>query len=284
LAWLEVRAVGGTLVMRIEDVDRGRCRREYEAFLLDDLRWLGLDWDEGPDVGGAFGPYRQSERDDYFLAALRALDTYECTCTRRELHETSQADGQEPRYSGRCRAGNLDPNRPRSVRWRAPNVEIRVCDSICGDVVQNLAQDAGDFILRRSDGAFAYQLAVVVDDAAMKITSVVRGQDLLASTPRQIGLQRALGVATPEYAHVPLIFGSDGQKLSKRHGAPDLGQLRAGGADPRHVIADLARSLGLIDTAVDSVEPRELVGFYSRDLLRAAPIGGQAEAERSRRT
>ncbi|PRQ07313.1 tRNA glutamyl-Q(34) synthetase GluQRS [Enhygromyxa salina] len=269
LAWLQVRAAGGRFVLRVEDLDPQRSRPEHEARQLEELRWLGLDWDEGPDVGGPNGPYRQSERGDLYAAALAQLDTFACTCTRRELREVASAPhGAEPIYPGTCRAGPSRPGKPASQRWRVPSGEVWFDDQIAGRRGQDVAVEVGEFVLRRADGAWAYQLAVVVDDAAMGVTHVLRGADLIDSTARQILLQRSLGVPTPSFAHAPLIVGADGYKLNKRHGAPDLSALRAAGVDPRRVVAALAVSAGLLDTAHerDGVEPRELLADF--DLAR----------------
>ncbi len=267
LAWLSIRAAHGAFVMRIEDLDPARCKPEFEALVLADLRWLGLDWDEGPDVGGAYGPYRQSERGALYEAALARLSTFACSCTRRELRLTSVAPhGLEPVYPGTCEHGPVDPTRPLSSRWHAPRGRIAIDDAIAGTIEQDVETEIGDFVLRRADGAWAYQLAVVVDDAAMAIDEVVRGEDLLASTPRQVLLGRALGLPVPRFAHVPLLLGPDGQKLSKRHGAPSIAELREGGADPARVVAVLARSAGLVDGHVRRVTPRELVDDF--DLAR----------------
>jgi glutamyl-tRNA synthetase len=266
LAWLQVRAAGGSFVMRVEDLDPQRSKPEHERAQLDDLRWLGLDWDEGPDVGGPHGPYRQSERFELYRDALARLDTYPCTCTRKELRETSLAPhGAEPIYPGTCRVGPSHPGRPESLRWRVPEGEVGFDDLVLGPHGQDVAREVGDFVLRRGDGAWAYQLAVVVDDAAMAITHVTRGADLLDSTARQILLERTLALPVPVHAHVPLIVGPDGEKLSKRHGAPDLGELRERGVDPRRVVAILAQSCDLLPGDLDPdvrVSPRELLAGF----------------------
>lgn len=272
LAWLHIRALGGRFVLRIEDLDPGRSRPHFERWMLEDLRWLGLDWDEGPDVGGRYGPYRQSERAASYEAALARLDTYECTCTRREVRDASVAPhGMEPVYPGTCARGPQRPDRPRSIRWRVPHGEVRVLDAIAGELRQDVAREVGDFVLRRSDGAWAYQLAVVVDDADMRITDVLRGADLVDSTPRQVLLAHALGWSAPRYAHAPLVRGADGEKLSKRHGAPDLGRLREGGADPERVVAILAHSSGLVPPRVRRVHPTELVADFDPNALAPGP-------------
>ncbi len=270
LAWLYTRQQGGRFVLRIEDNDFTRSRPEFEQRIYRDLAWMGLDWDEGPDVGGPFGPYRQSERVSIYERESARLDTFECSCTRRELRASARrSPGGEVIYPGTCREGPLHPERPTALRWRAPAGVVRVDDLVHGAeaAVDDIARDVGDFILRRRDGVWAYQLAVVVDDAAMRITDVVRGDDLRFCTPRQVHLLRALGRDAPRYAHVPLIFGPDGQKLSKRHGAPDLSALREGGATPERTIAVLARSLGLLPDDVPAISARAL-------LRRLPPVFG----------
>jgi glutamyl-tRNA synthetase len=264
LAWLDVRSRGGAMVLRIEDNDFTRARVEFEDRIGRDLAWLGLDWDEGPDVGGRFAPYRQSERGAVYEAALARLETYPCTCTRAELRAlpTMGATG-EAVYPGTCRRGPSHPGRPAAIRWRVPDGAIEFVDRVLGPQRQQVAREVGDFVLRRADGAWAYQLAVVVDDGAMQIDSVLRGADLLDSTPRQILLQRALGLPTPTYGHVPLILGPGGAKLSKRDGAPDLSALRETGVAPERVIAVLARSVGLVGDGVARVTAAELAGEFA---------------------
>ncbi|MEX1368179.1 MAG: tRNA glutamyl-Q(34) synthetase GluQRS [Nannocystaceae bacterium] len=266
LSWLWARSQRGRYVMRVEDLDPVRSRSQHERDQLDDLRWMGLDWDEGPDVGGPHGPYRQSERGEHYAAALARLSTFECTCTRRELREATFAPhGREPVYPGTCRQSVSDPQRPRAIRWHAPAGIVEVHDAVLGPHDEDVAAQVGDFILRRSDGAWAYQLAVVVDDAAMGVTHVLRGADLWTSTARQVALQRALGLPTPRYAHVPLVLGPDGEKLGKRHGAPDLTRLRLDGADPQRLVATLARSAGLVGPRVQRVRPASLVADFELD-------------------
>lgn len=263
LAWLWARSLGGRFVMRVEDLDPGRSRIQHEQDQLADLRWMGLDWDEGPDVGGPHGPYRQSERSELYAEALARLSTFECTCTRRELREATFAPhGREPVYPGTCRRGPTHPERPRAIRWHTPPGTVTVHDAVQGEHHEDVAAEVGEFVLRRSDGAWAYQLAVVVDDAAMGVTHVLRGADLWTSTARQVLLQQVLGLPTPAFAHVPLVLGPDGNKLGKRHGAPDVTRLRQEGADPQHLVATLARSAGLVGAGVERVRPRELVGDF----------------------
>jgi glutamyl-tRNA synthetase len=276
LAWLAARAAGSAFVMRVEDLDGPRVRPGLEARILDELRWLGIDWDEGPDAGGPAGPYRQSERGGRYAAALAALRdaglVYPCFCSRAEIAAASQAphgagdDG--PRYPGTCRgltaaeAAARAARRAPAWRFRVPAEPIAFDDAIHGRCVHDVAAEVGDFVVARADGVAAYQLAVVVDDAAMGIEEVVRGDDLLSSTARQLLLYRALGLTAPRFAHVPLVTGPDGARLAKRHGALSLGELRERGADPGAVAGLLAALSGLAAEGA-RLAPRELVSAFS---------------------
>lgn len=260
LAELFTRARDGAFVLRIEDLDTPRNRPGAARELLADLRWLGLDWTEGPDIGGPLGPYTQSARQALYTAALARLDAagllYPCYCTRAELNTLASAPhaGQTtPRYPGTCRHLSTQQRTQLEAAGRRPSLRFRVPeriyafdDLVAGPVAENVAQKTGDFIVRRSDGILAYQLAVVVDDALMGITQVVRGADLLDSTPRQLALYDALGYPAPaEYAHVPLALTADGHRLSKRESAAGLAPLRAQGWNPEQVLGLLASSVGL---------------------------------------
>lgn len=268
LAWLCARAADGALLLRIEDLDPERCRPEYAAQLRDDLRWLGLDWDaEGTP---------QSLRSDVYEEAFSTLAArgllYPCYCTRAALHAASapHASDGTPVYAGTCR--NLtEAQRAAQTRrpaWRVlvPDAVYGVDDRLQGRFEENLARDCGDFILRRSDGVFAYQLAVVVDDAAMGVTQVVRGYDLLSSTPRQIYLQQLLGLRTPSYAHVPLLCAPDGRRLSKREHDLDLGALRQR-MRAEELLGRLAAAAGLLD-ACAPISARELLSCFDPARLR----------------
>lgn len=237
------------------------------AAQLEDLRWLGLDWDEGPDVGGPHAPYRQSERQALYEDALRRLDgrglLYSCFCTRKEIAAAASApqggDDEGPAYPRSCEsltAMDLERlGRERgtpAVRFRVPPGEVRFHDLLQGEVVADPEREVGDFVVRRKDGVAAYQLAVVVDDAAMEISHVLRGADLLSSTARQLLLYDALGSRPPVWTHVPLLLGPDGERLAKRHGAVSLRELRARGVPPRRVVGWLAATCGLADAGEEA--------------------------------
>jgi glutamyl-tRNA synthetase len=266
LAWLQARSAGGRFVLRVEDLDRGRVREEYLRGQLDDLRWLGLDWDEGPGVGGEHGPYLQSLRQERYQAALETLEEkgllYPCFCTRREIAAAVSApheDEEGPAYPGFCRDGGTAGRAgPPALRFRVTSEPVVFGDELQGERSYLPAVDTGDFVVRRKDGVAAYQLAVVVDDAAMEITHVLRGADLLSSTARQILLYRALELSPPDWLHVPLLLGPDGERLSKRHGALSIQQLRGQGVAPQRIIGWLASTCNLAD-AHEQLPAAELV-------------------------
>ncbi|HEY2746421.1 MAG TPA: glutamate--tRNA ligase family protein, partial [Polyangia bacterium] len=251
-----------------------------EARILEDLAWLGLDWDEGPDVGGPHAPYRQSLRLARYDAAVEQLlaggHAFRCWCSRAEVARAAAAphgpadDG--PRYPGTCRARSSPPPRDRrpSVRLRVDPETIEFVDGVHGAQRQDVATAIGDFIVRRADGIPAYQLAVVVDDAVMGITEVVRGDDLLGSTARQLLLYRALGLAPPRFSHVPLVLGPDGARLSKRHGAVAVRALAERGRSPAEVVGLLAHTLGLVSEP-RAATPQSLVAGFTLDRLTRAP-------------
>ncbi|HET7230325.1 MAG TPA: tRNA glutamyl-Q(34) synthetase GluQRS [Longimicrobium sp.] len=277
LAWLHARAAGSAFVMRVEDLDFGRVRPGIMQTQLDELRWLGLDWDEGPDVGGPHAPYIQSQRGDLYDAALRRLAErgllFECTCSRRDIAAAASAPhaGEEgPRYPGTCRERLADPSVSSLLAHGRSQVALRmwvepgeICfdDLLMGRCCYDPFAETGDFVVRRKDGAAAYQLAVVVDDGAMGITHVVRGGDLLSSTARQLLIYRALGLAEPRFLHVPLMLGDDGERLAKRHGSVSLGELHARGIDPARVTGWLASTCGLADED-EEISARELAARF----------------------
>jgi glutamyl-tRNA synthetase len=272
LAWLSVRSAGGELVLRLEDLDPQRCKKEYCQQVEEDFRWLGLDWDRGGSAGGH--EYYQSNRGGLYQEALHTLEEkgliYPCFCTRNQLHAASaphRSDGT-PIYAGTCRNLTAQERLERSkvrrpaLRVRVPEESISFTDRVQGSFSQNLARECGDFLVRRSDGVWAYQLAVVVDDALMGVTEVVRGEDLLDSTPRQLWLQEMLGYDHPSYCHVPLLYGADGHRLSKRQRDVDLGALRAAGTAPEEIIGRLAHWAGLLERP-EKVSAGELVREFS---------------------
>ena len=243
---------GGRLVLRDEDLDPQRSRPEYASAILEDLRWLGIRWDEGPDVGGPFGPYKQSERRVTYVDVWTRLREqgvlYPCSCSRRDLAEAAQAphdnpENDEPLYSGRCREQTSDATDPGGTTWRfrvPDGAPLRFDDGSAGAQAYTAGKDFGDFIVWRRDDVPAYQLAVVADDVAMKITEVVRGRDLLKSTARQLLLYEALRIAPPAFFHCPLVSDENGQRLAKRHDAMSLRALRAAGVAPADVIRGFA--------------------------------------------
>jgi glutamyl-tRNA synthetase len=263
LAYLSVRAQNGTLLLRIEDLDPARCKPEYAQILRDDLHWLGLDWDaEMPP---------QSQRSALYEAQFARLwktgQVYPCFCSRDALHDASAphaADGTRP-YNGHCRSLTAEEiaRQTRAPAWRlrVPPETVTFLDGLQGAYCEELEKDCGDFILRRSDGVYAYQLAVVTDDALGAVTEVVRGCDLLSSTPRQLYLGRLLGFPAPRYYHVPILTAPDGRRLSKRDADLSLGALRQR-MTPQAVIGALAFAAGLLPQNTP-VSARELVQEFS---------------------
>ncbi|HEY8534880.1 MAG TPA: glutamate--tRNA ligase, partial [Vicinamibacterales bacterium] len=252
--WLLARGHGGTFILRIEDTDRERSTPESEKSILDDLRWLGLDWDEGPDIGGPAGPYRQSERLAlYHEHAKRLIESgaaYYCFCSPEQVEADRQAAlaaGLPPRYSGRCRAiepadarRRVDAGEPAVIRFRVPEArDVTFIDAVRGAVTVS-TDTIGDPVLLRTDGHPAYNFAVVVDDALMRVTHVVRGEDHISNTPRQLLLYEAFGWTPPEFAHLSLVLGPDHAPLSKRHGATSVAEFRSRGYLPEALANYLA--------------------------------------------
>jgi glutamyl-tRNA synthetase len=276
LGWLQARAAGGQFLLRIEDLDRARCRPQYVDDLKRDLEWLGLTWDETPLF--------QSTRDEVYREAQARLEreglVYPCFCTRAEIARAASAphglSEEGPRYPGTCArlstAEISERSRARApaYRFRAQPGEVRFVDGLQGPYAQDVAEVVGDFVVRRNDGVASYQLAVVVDDAATHITHVLRGDDLLSSTPRQLQLYSALGLAAPEFFHVPLVLGEDGKRLAKREGAFALAELREQGLPAERVLGLLASWSGLGDGQPLSCEA--LLQRFRPEALPRAPV------------
>ncbi|SMD13793.1 tRNA glutamyl-Q(34) synthetase GluQRS [Sporomusa malonica] len=280
LAWLQVRSAGGIMVLRMEDLDPDRSRQAYADKLMADMKWLGLDWDEGPDVGGPYAPYSQDKRRELYQQALERVQAtgliYPCTCTRAELAASApHADENHRIYSGTCRQPKLDTacqaTRRPALRLAVPPGQSSFTDLHAGFVRQDISQEVGDFVVRRSDGVHAYQLAVVVDDAAMEITHVLRGNDLLSSTPRQLLIYQLLGLKAPVFTHVPLLIDPDGHRLSKRQHALSITALRSKGVAPEAIIGYLAYKAKLID-APQPVKATELITSFCITKLPADSV------------
>ena len=281
LAWLQARLASQPFILRIEDLDLPRTRPGSSEQLIDDLHWLGLDWDEGPDVGGNAAPYYQSQRTALYEAAFAQLLEqgliYPCYCSRKDIQNAASAPHTHehgPIYPGTCRGpkqrAEMEQRHPEKVaawRYRVPGRTIEFEDRILGNISQSLDREVGDFVIKRTDGLFAYQLAVVVDDGLMGITDVVRGADLLDSTARQIELFEALGYPVPDFWHVPLMLDDTGARLSKRDGSDSLELWRQQGKSAEDVIGHLAFSVGLIDEE-RAVSARELLQGLTLDLFR----------------
>ncbi|MDU4961197.1 MAG: tRNA glutamyl-Q(34) synthetase GluQRS [Sporomusaceae bacterium] len=284
LAWLAVRHDNGVIILRIEDLDPDRSRPEYSEQIMADLLWLGLDWDEGPGRGGACGPYYQDERRTLYQQAIDRLAArdllYPCFCSRAQLQAATapHAGEREWRCPGRCRRlspaerrQRLEQGRQPQLRLCVPDRDIAVTDLIQGRYSQNLQRDAGDFVVRRSDGVHAYQLAVVVDDALMGVNQVVRGADLLPSTPRQLYLYELLELPPPRFAHPPLLCGGDGRRLSKRQQDLSLAALRKRGVTPQSIIGYLAWKSGLM-AVNEPVDAAELVAAFDFSRIGKEPV------------
>lgn len=264
MAWASARSQNGSFILRIEDLDVRAHNPQYTSYLLDDLQWLGLTWDKGP--------FYQSKRTELYQEALVKLQQqellYPCFCSRADLHAAQAPHASDGTYiyAGTCRnlshtkREELSKHKIPATRLRVPNKTYTFKDRVYGPITQNLAESCGDFIVRRADGVFAYQLAVVIDDADMGITEVVRGSDLLSSTPRQLYLQDVLGLSHPQYAHLPLLVAPDGKRLSKRNRDLDLGTLRSQGKTPEEILGFLAYCVGL--TKIE--EPLSAVQVASR--------------------
>ena len=278
--WLLARQNGWNVALRIEDIDGPRIKAGAGSQLISDLQWLGFDWDEGPTY--------QSHRRTLYDAALRRLlesgSAYACTCSRKEVEAAASAPHAEDGaavYPGTCRGRYASVENARASAGRAPAIRfavpdrsrVEITDRVAGEHSFDVAEDLGDFVIAKADGTPAYQLAVVVDDAEANVTDVVRGDDLLDSTPRQMLLYEALGMAArvPTYYHLPLVTGSDGRRLAKRHGDTRLSYYRNRGVSPGRVVSLLARWSGISDAGED-VTPRSLLDRFDLNALPRAPI------------
>lgn len=272
LAWLSAKHQGGEILLRIEDLDPARSKAEYAQGIMDDFRWLGLLWDRRATD--------QSRRGEVYAAALRQLEQmnliYPCYCSRDQLHAASAPHASDGRviYAGTCR--NLTPEqravmtKKPSLRIRLPDREISFRDGLQGDVTMNLQREFGDIILRRADGVAAYQLAVVVDDGTEGVTEVVRGRDLLSSTPVQLFLYELLGLTPPRFYHVPMLLAPDGRRLSKRDRDLDFGYLRQH-FSPEEIIGLLGHLAGLMERW-EPVSARELACDFSWSRVKQSDI------------
>ncbi len=285
--WAYARHTGGKLIFRIEDTDRERVTDEYIARAIETLKWLGLEWDEGPEVGGDYGPYLQSQRLDIYTqwaeTFLKNGDAYNCYCSTEELEarrEAQRSANQAPGYDGKCRslsqdeiAKYKDEGRKPVIRMRMPDGETKFNDLIRGEVVFE-HKYVPDFVLMRADGSPLYTLAVAVDDVLMKVTHILRGEDLLSSTPRQIRVYQAMGVATadyPEFAHLPFVMGTDNTKLSKRNGEVSIAWYREEGFLPEAICNYLALLGWSPGDDRENISMKELVELFTIERVNSSP-------------
>ena len=283
-SFLLARHAGGRFILRVEDTDRERSGEVHASGLMAELRWLGLDWDEGPDVGGAHGPYLQSQRAEvyaeYFARLERAGLTYPCFCTPLELELARKAQlaaGRPPRYAGTCRelseahrADRRARGLPEAIRFRVPPASEISFDDLVHGPQRFQSEDIGDFIIRRTEGNPAFFFCNAVDDSLMQVTHVLRGDDHLANTPRQLMILNALGLRAPAYGHVGLLLGTDGHKLSKRHGSTSVGELRARGYLAPAILNHLFR-LGHAPERDGWLERADLPKYFALRHLGRAP-------------
>lgn len=273
-SWLQMRQAGGEFLLRIEDIDTARSRAELAERQVEDLRWLGIDWDEGPDVGGPSAPYVQSSRLPMYEEALERLQAagllYPCYCSRSELARIASAphglSSEGGAYPGICRDLSEEQRQAKAtrkepaLRFRMAGEPVTFRDGWAGETTF-AGETVGDFVVKRADGLISYQLAVTVDDAAMGITDVLRGADLLDSTPRQLALYEALGLTAPSFAHGPIVVAADGERLSKRDRSITLASLREAGVSPEGLIGVLACAAGWIDRP-EPIAARELIPLF----------------------
>ncbi len=281
---LHAWSVQGSFLLRIEDTDAERSRAEFSDGLQDDLRWLGLEWQEGPEVGGDAGPYFQSERDaiyaGYYAQLLESGGAYPCFCSQEQLaaaRASQRAAGRPPRYPGTCAHLSRDEaearrqaGEPHTLRFRVPQRESVVFDDLVRGTQTFRSDDIGDFVIRRTDGTPAFFFCNAIDDALMGVTHVWRGEDHISNTPRQLLLLRALGLREPRYGHLALIVGEDGAPLSKRHGATSLGELREQG----YLAAALNNYLARLGHSYTDDSLLDMAGLACRFRSRAPRAGG----------
>ena len=274
VAYWQAKSRNGAFIMRVEDLDSARSRAEMAAANLNELRWLGLTWDEGPDVGGGFAPYVQSERHHLYEKTLKKLETqnklFECYLSRKDLREIASAPhGELPVYGELERALNEKVKEQKRLGGKTPSLRFRTDgdsvsfeDSLQGEQTFRV----GDFVVKRADGEWAYQLAVTVDDIAMSITEVVRGADLLESTAAQVLLYRALDAEPPTFLHVPLLLDETGERMAKRKGSLTLTALKEQGVRPERVVGLLAHTLGLVSEPVEITVAEGLELYHTSSL------------------
>jgi glutamyl-tRNA synthetase len=296
LAWLSIRSRGGHLVLRMEDLDHPKVKPGTDRAALADLRWLGLDWDEGPDVGGPHAPYVQTRRVADYAAALARLQShgcvYPCVCSRHDVESGQSAPhaGEDGlRYAGACRGrfasyaeaqSGLASGRLPAWRFHVPEASaVAFVDAFCGPQCQRVDEAVGDFVIARHAAGAGYMLAVVVDDAAMRMTEVVRGDDLLPASHRQLLLYRALDLKPPAFMHVPLVVSADGRRLAKRHGDTRLSTLRRQGIPPERVVGLLAWWCGWAAWG-EELTVRDLLSRYDLARLPHAPAVLTADVKR----
>ena len=277
VAYLSAKSAGGKALLRIEDIDTARCAGDRVPQMIEDLHWLGFHWDGGEDPAD-YQSHRTSLYETYFEKLKAGGLLYPCYCTRAELHAASAPHGSDGAvlYDGRCRrsydAGGTPPvGRNPAWRLRVPQETVSLTDGLQGTYTERLDTDCGDFLLRRSDGVFAYQLAVVVDDALTGVNQVVRGRDLLSSTPRQLYLYLLLGFTPPAFYHIPLLLRADGTRLAKRDGALDIGALRERFSSPAPLIGMLAVNVGILDR-FEPMQVDDLIPLFSWDNIRREDI------------
>ncbi len=273
IAYLSAKSAGGKALLRIEDIDTARCAGNRVPQMIDDLRWLGFHWDDG-EQPESYQSNRTAIYAHYFDILDRQGLIYPCYCTRAELHAASAPHGSDGQmvYDGRCKRLTERPeNRRPAFRLEVPDEVIAVSDGLQGIYSEHLPTACGDFLLRRSDGVYAYQLAVVVDDALSGVTEVVRGRDLLSSTPRQLYLYRLLGFEPPRFYHIPLLLRADGTRLAKRDGALDMGALRERFSTPDEIIGMLAYNVGLLPQ-YRPISVDELIPVFDWNLIKREDI------------